>query len=110
MSYFYSHIIEIESVILKLEEMGLPNEQKIQLAQLIDSTIHQTILDIIFSKLSDEDKKIFIEKLQEDPQDKKLMEFLNSKIENVEDEIKEAIAQLKEELHQDIEKVKKEGK
>lgn len=109
MSYFYSHIIEIESILVKLDEMDLSDSQKKHLSALIDSTIHQTVLDLILSKLSSADKKSFVEKLEEDQGDKKLMDFLSVKIENIEDEIKTAVKELKTELHEDIKESKKHG-
>lgn len=113
MSYFYSHIIEIESVISALDELNLKDDHKSHLASLIDSTIHQTILDVILSKLSSDDKKAFLWRLRENPQDKKLLEFLNDKIDNVEEEIRQAVKEVKKELHKDIkqaQRIKRGGK
>ncbi|KKS68923.1 hypothetical protein A3A14_03360 [Candidatus Daviesbacteria bacterium RIFCSPLOWO2_01_FULL_43_38] len=115
MSRFYAHIVEIESLIIALDELDLSTEQKSQLAELVDSTIHHTVLDIIFSKLSEEDKAVFAARLQADPDDeqgsskknKELMKFVNDKVEGIEDEITEAVRKLKEELHEDIKEAKK---
>lgn len=109
MSHFYSHLIEIESVIIKLDEMDLTVDQKQQLALLVDSTIHHTVLDLILSKLSDEDKKVFLHRLEKNPHDKDLMKFLVGRVEGLEDEIKQAVKELKKELHEDIEEAKKHG-
>jgi len=108
MSYFYSHIIEIESIIVKLGEMDFSGEQKLHLACIVDSTIHQSVLDIILSKLSDKDKIIFLQQLKKDPQDKKIMEFLSDKVGGIEDEIIEVVEKLKTDLHQDIEEAKRQ--
>lgn len=102
MKYFFSHLIEIESLIVKLDELDLTDEQKLHLSSLVDSTIHQTILDLVLSKLSVEDKKIFIKKLEESPEDKELMDFLVGKVDNIEDEISKTVKELKEELHEDL--------
>ncbi len=109
MSYFYSHLVEIESVVIKLAELDLTDDQKKHLASLVDSTIHHTVLDLVLSKLSEEDKKIFLKKLGDDPQDKQLLEFLGEKIEGVEDEIKQVVKELKKELHEDLKEAKKHG-
>lgn len=109
MSYFYSHLIEIESIIIKLDEMGLSEDHKKHLAHLLDSTIHQTVLDLILSKLPEQEKLIFLGKIKENPADKNLMDFINTKVENIEDEIKEAAKKLKEELDEDIKRAKKGG-
>lgn len=108
MKYFYSHLVEIESVAVKLDELDLTQEQRIHLADLVDSTIHQTVLEMILSKLSDQDKKAFLSRLQEDPKDEELMKFVNSKVEGIEDEIKKTVNKLKDELHEDIGEAKKQ--
>ncbi len=109
MAYFYSHLVEIESITLALDEIDLSASQKKHLASLIDSTIHHEVLDIIFSKLSEQDKEMLMNKIKENPEDKEIMKILNKKVENIEDEIKEAVSKLKEELHEDIKEAKKHG-
>ncbi len=107
MAYFYSHIVEIETVTSKLDEMNLKDDHKKHLTQLVDSTIHHTVLDIILSRLSDADKKIFLEKLAENPSDKELLNFVTTKVGGIEGEIKKAVKELKEELHADIKEAQK---
>lgn len=107
MKFFYSHLIEIESVIVKLDELDLTSEQKHHLAGLVDSTIHNTVLDIILSKLSESDKEAFLHRLKKDPEDEEIMNFVNSKVEGIEKDITEAVKKLKEELHEDIKEAHK---
>lgn len=102
MKHFYSHLIEIESVVVKLEELNLTEEQKMHLGALIDSTIHQSVLEMILSKLPESEKRIFIEKLQENSEDKKMMDFLQGKVDNIENEILQTVKELKKELNEDI--------
>ncbi|MDO8639047.1 MAG: hypothetical protein Q7R43_05725 [Candidatus Daviesbacteria bacterium] len=109
MAYFYSHLVEIESVTLALDNMNLSYSQKKHLASLIDSTIHHTILDLIFSKLSKTDKELLVEKIKKNPEDKEIMKILNDKVENIDMEIKEAVSKLKKELHEDMEESQKHG-
>lgn len=102
MKHFYSHLIQIESVVVKLEELNLTEEQKMHLGALIDSTIHQSVLEMILSKLPESEKRIFIEKLQENSEDKKMMDFLQGKVDNIENEILQTVKELKKELNEDI--------
>lgn len=106
MAFFYSHLIEIESIIVELDKLDLSKEQKHHLASLIDSSLHHTILDAVLSELSPADKKVFIEYLKEDDHGK-IWKFLNEKLENIEDKIKKAAGGLKEELHKDLKEAKK---
>ncbi len=103
MSKFYTHLIEIDSLLVELDKMDLSSEEKKQLTSLIDASLHQTILDAIFSQLNPSDKRAFVAKLAHE-EDAKIWEFLNQKVDKIEDKIKQAAQNLKEELHQDIKK------
>jgi len=106
---FYSKYIEVESLVIALNELDLSEEEKMHLSALVDSTIHHTILDVILSKLNPDDKKIFLERFNNDPENEELMDFLKDKVEDIDDEIKKAAKQLKEELHEDMKEAKKHG-
>ncbi len=57
--HFYSHLVQVESLIVGLDQMELSDKEKLHLAQLVDSHIHNVVLDTILSELSEEDKKNF---------------------------------------------------
>ncbi len=105
MKQWYTHLVEIESIIVEMDKMDLSAEEKLHLAHLVDSSLHHTILDAVFSELSEQDKKIFITHLKGNNHDK-IWQFLNDKIENIETKIKKAAEGLKNELDEDL----KEGK
>lgn len=105
--YFFSHLVEIESLTLELDKLDLTSEQKIHLARLVDSSLHHTILDAVLSELSDEDKKLFLKYIHENDH-KKTWQFLNEKVENIEEKIKKAADGLVAEMHKDIAKIKLE--
>lgn len=100
---FYSHLIEIDSIIFELDKMDLSNEEKSHLTALIDSSLHHTILDAILSELSESDKRAFLVKLAHED-NLKVWGFLNQKVDKIETKIKEAANMLKKELHEDIKK------
>lgn len=107
---FYSHLIEIDSIIIELDKMDLSGEQKHHLAELLDSSLHHTILDAILSELKEDDKKVFLKHVDEGDNEK-IWEFLNGKVDHIEEKIKKAADQLKVELHKDIDRSwKKEAK
>lgn len=105
MKKFYSHLIEIESIIIELDKLDLSEEQRYHLASLVDSSLHHTILDAILSELPESDKRVFLQHLSENDHDK-IWKFLNEKVDNIEDKIKKAAASLKEQLHKDLKKAK----
>ncbi|MDD2822842.1 MAG: hypothetical protein PHQ59_02050 [Candidatus Daviesbacteria bacterium] len=109
MKYFYSHLVAIETITEKLDELDMTDSQRKHLAELIDSTIHQEVLDIIFSRLNETDKLLFIEQLKNDPSNPEIIKLLNEKAGDIESEIKEAVVKIKKELHEDVETAKRGG-
>lgn len=109
MSYFYSHLINIELLFSKLEDVELREEQRAHLAALIDSTIYHAVLDTVLSHLKKEDKMIFIEMIRTSNDHGKMMEFLTVKIENIEGKIIETTNNIQAEFIEDLEEVKKHG-
>lgn len=107
MAYFYSHLVEIETLTEKLDELDLNNRQKKHLSILIDSTIHQEVINIIFSKLTEENKLLFIKNFSENPENPEIMQFLNEMIGDIEQEIKATIKKIKEDFHEDIKTAKR---
>ncbi|MBI2018014.1 hypothetical protein HYS92_03100 [Candidatus Daviesbacteria bacterium] len=105
MKTFYSHLIEVESLIVELDSLDLTPEQKLHLTSIVDSSLHHTILDAILSQLSQEDKIIFLRHLEENNHDK-IWQFLNNKVDNIESKVKDAAENLKKELQEDIKKSK----
>lgn len=101
MRQWYTHLIKIESIIIELDKMDLSKQEKLHLAGLIDSSLHSTILDAVLSGLSEGDKRIFINNLQEDNH-AKIWQFLNEKIEGVEDKIKMVTEDLIHRMHKDL--------
>lgn len=111
MTLFYSHLVEINSVIENLDQMDLNDEEKLELAKLIDSSLHHRVLDVILSELSDSDKRVFMQHLNKGEHDR-IWQFLNEKVDGVEIKIKKVVEDLKTELHEDMkesEKLKVKG-
>lgn len=105
MKQFYTHLVDIESIIIELDKMDLSREEKLHLANLVDANLHHTILDAVLSQLQDPDKRVFITQLSEGNHDK-IWKFLNEKVSGVEDKIKKVAEDLKKELHNDLKEAK----
>lgn len=101
MKHFYSHLIEIESITVELDQMDLSESERIHLASLIDSNLHHSILAAVLSELSDRDKKAFMMHLIDQDNDK-IWDLLNERLDKVEDKIKKVAEEIKKELHEDI--------
>ncbi len=106
MKYFFSHLIEIESINKSLDEMDLSDEERLRLAELIDSSLHHTILDVILSELNDQDKRVFMQHITSNDHDK-IWQFLNKKVDDVEVKVKKVVEELKNQLHNDLKEAKR---
>jgi hypothetical protein len=105
---FYGHLVETDSVVVKLHELQMSEEEKAQLVDLMESHLDHVILDAILSELSEEDKILFMQELASDNDDS-IWEFLKKRIDHIEDKIATAAEALKKELHEDIKEVKDNG-
>ena len=103
--YFYSHIIDTSCLSLELADMDLTPKERSHLTSLIDSNIHQEILDLILSELSSHDKKTFLGHLASENHDK-VWKLIREKVDNVEEKIKKTADDIKKELHKDIKEAK----
>lgn len=107
MTIFYQKLIIIEPILEELHNMDLSDEERGYLASLVDSSLHHAILDEILSNLNEADKKMFLKRLHENPEDEELLRFLNEKIEGVEEKIKKVSEALVKEMHEDVKEAKK---
>lgn len=101
---FYHQAIETESVVVRLQEMELSEDERSHLIALIDSSLHHAILDAVLSELSTADKKLFLKELANDDHDA-IWNFLRLRIEGIEGKVSKVADDLKKELHEDINKV-----
>lgn len=105
--YFYSSLIKIEPILEKLHQMEFAESERLHLSTLLDSMLYHVIIDEILTNLSSEDKKTFLKYLHDNPRDEKILNFLQSKIENIEGRITRISDELMVELHKDIKEAKK---
>lgn len=104
--YFYSHLVDLESLEEELSWLDLSKDEKKELVEIAHVTLHGIILDAILSELNEEDKRKFLT-LVAHGEDEKIWEQLNAKVEKVEEKISTAALQIKKDLKEDITKIKK---
>lgn len=100
-NHFFSHLVEIQSIELAIDDLSMEASEKEEIKKLIHENIYHTVLDAVLSELSEDDKKIFLTHLVSEDNEK-IWEFVNSKVENIEEKIKKAAEDIKNELHKDI--------
>ena len=104
--HFYSHLVKTETIAVRLSYLDMSDEERAHLLGLIDSSLHHAILDAVLSELSEQDKKKFLEHLGTGKHDR-LWEFLNGKVDNIEEKIKKTADDLSDAIHKDIDEAKK---
>ncbi len=103
--HFFSHLVEVDEIHIELESHPLEEHEKEEVKKIIDESIYHTVLDAILSELSEEDKKVFLSHVVDDDHEK-IWNFVNNRVENIEDKIKKAATDIKEKIHSDIKESK----
>lgn len=104
--HFYSDIIEIHTVYSALDSLNLSLKEKEELIVIIDSTVHETIIDIALTHLPTHAKKPFLTHISTNQHEKALV-LLKKHVADIEQTIKNEIESLKKAFHKDIEILKK---
>ncbi len=103
--HFFSHLVEVSEIHIELDSHPLEDHEKDEVKKIIDESIYHTVLDAILSELSEEDKKAFLSHVVDDDHEK-IWEFVNNKVENIEDKIVKAADDIKAKIHSDIKDAK----
>ena len=98
MHIFYDHIVKIHHIYSEIELLIIDNDQKNELIEIIEETIHHHILHRILDHLHQDHHHKFLEDFHKSPSDLVHLEFLISHNSKIEDHIKEAAEEIKYEL------------
>lgn len=104
--YFYSHIIETTEISLEIGNLDIPKEDRVKLIALAEENLHHSLLDLVLSHLSEDDKKTFLSHLVTENH-QKAWEFVVNRVENAEQKIIDTALKIKSELKKDIKRAKK---
>ena len=99
--HFYTDIVEVDSIFVALDKMDLTSEELSQLKEMVESQVHQVVIDTVLSQLSEKDQKLFLTYLAHGRHDE-ILQHLKKNIEKVEEKIIKAVDELKNDLHADI--------
>lgn len=97
---FYDHLVLREEVTIELDKYNLAREEREELIQLVDETLHHQVLNTILTHLPKEKHREFLEKFHQAPHDEKLLDY----IKNFEEEIIKTAKKIKSELLSEIKK------
>lgn len=107
--HFYSHLVEVESIYIELDLMGLKKEEMRELAELVDSSIHHVVINVVLTHLEEDDKRLFLSHLVSENHEE-IWKLLGAKVKKAEIKIGQAVDKLKLDLRHDIHKVKRAKK
>lgn len=100
---FFDHLIVLEEVEAEIKNVAQTREERDELWQLVDETVHHKVLDTILDKLHHSYHEEFLEKFHKAPYDEALLDYLKEKIgENIEEIIRNEIGTLAFELLEDL--------
>lgn len=104
--HFYSHLVEIDTVVTELDVLDLNAEEKHELVKIMETTIHHVVLNTVMAELSEEDKKQCLEHLAGNNHSE-LWKMLTEKVPEVHDKIKKSVHKVKREMSEDIKETHK---
>lgn len=104
--YFYSHIIEITEISLEIGNLDISKKDRVELISLAEENHHNALLHLVLDHLHDDDKKPFLSHLAEENHDE-AWDFVVKKIEDLENKLIKESNRIREELRNDIRRVKK---
>ena len=102
--YFYTHLIEIDTLYTQLDSLTLSSTEKKELILIIETTVHHVVLDIALTHLPHHAKKDFVNHVNSSNH-KKAMLLLRSHVADIENIIKKEVAVLVKKFQKDIRKL-----
>lgn len=108
MKIFYSHLVVIDDLTAELDRWLIPAEEKAEMLQLIEETLHNHALNVILNHLPGHKHQLFLENFEKNPDNVELMTMLKSEIkEDIEAAIKLQAERIKKELLLEIHRSRK---
>ncbi|MBI3559170.1 hypothetical protein HY085_02130 [Candidatus Gottesmanbacteria bacterium] len=95
---FYDHLVLREEITVELDKYAVTTEEKEELVQLMDETLHHQILNTILTHLPKDQHQEFLEKFHQAPHDASLLEY----IKDFEQEIIKEAQKIKRDLLSEI--------
>ena len=105
---FYDHLVMREEIVKELDRYEIAVEERDELVQLVDETLHHHVLDVILTHLPKEKHQEFLTKFHDAPHDGKLLEYLRTETQiDIEEEIRKKAKTTKKELLAEIKRARK---
>ncbi len=102
---FFSHLLDTDQLIMMVERLLEIEKEKMEILDMIDSTIHHRIMDRILYELDDKHHELFMTEFSRDPGNEDLLSFLKKQIPDIEDRIQSESKDAQDSLFEDIRKL-----
>jgi len=100
---FWEEIVKIREVTVQINKLGVKEEEKFKLLEVVYQTFNVSILDTVLSELPEKKQKEFLAQLSEKPHSPKIIESLKEEVKDIEEKIIQAAQRLKEKILQQLE-------
>lgn len=107
--HFYSHLVEIETVVTELDVLELSSEERNELIKIIEMTIHHVVLNTVLAALEEADKREFLSRLAGNDH-VEIWKILTAKVPDVHEKIRKSAHTVKKEMSDDIKETHKKHK
>ena len=98
MKIFYDEIIQIGELMTHIQHLEIDTQEKEELAQMVDETVHHEMLSVILTHLPEEHHEEFLERFQAKPHDPSLLEYLKVKVEGIEEKLEKKGKEIREKI------------
>lgn len=96
---FYDHLIIVEEIHFVLDDLSVSVEEKQQLLDLFDETMHHTVLTVLLDLLPADKRDTFLQEFIKRPHDPKLLTLLSELgVSNPEKQIHKTVTATKKRL------------
>ena len=98
MKIFYDEIIQIGELMTHIQHLEIDTQEKEELANLVDETVHHEMVSVILTHLPEEHHEEFLERFQAKPHDPNLLEYLKVKVEGIEEKLEKKGKEIREKI------------
>ncbi|MFC1656775.1 hypothetical protein ACFL14_02355 [Patescibacteria group bacterium] len=102
---FFSHLLDTDQLITMVERLLEIEEEKLEILDMIDSTLHHRVVDKILHELDQGHHETFMSEYSRDPGNEELLFFLQKHIPNIEEKIQSESKDAQASLFEDIKKL-----
>ena len=103
---FFSHLLDSDKYILLLEKLLEIEQEKLEILDMIDSTLHHRVMNLILQELNEEHHEFFIKEYSQNPGNVEILIFLKKQIPDIESKIRKESKSFHAELKNDIHKLR----